>query len=147
MNIENDNDVEDVEFVGCEVCGPKGCNAENEYWGVCPICHRNDGYIDYVSDSGATHVMVCDTHKTCWAFAGNLFSGWMYESPEKHRADREKLAEYTSVKPYKAYIDAIAEDISQHRIDRNCAAAQPADPRPKGGDDQQRREVTWDGRT
>ena len=35
-----------------------------------PICHRNDGYVNLVNDggTGASHYMVCETHKTCWAF-------------------------------------------------------------------------------
>lgn len=120
----NDDELLDVEFgdaklMGfCSICNTTPCNAEGEYWGVCPICHRNDGYIDYVSGNHATHMMVCNSHKTCWPIGMNLFSGWMFESPETHQADREKLAEYETVKPYHGYFDQAADDRRQYEIDQ-----------------------------
>jgi hypothetical protein len=127
----NDDEMHDVEWgdpklMGfCPVCNTMPCKAENEHWGVCPICHRNDGYVNLVNDrgTGASHYMVCETHKTCWAFGANLLSSWMDETPEEREASRKKLEQYRRVKPFHGFIDFAADDRNQQEFDSETAEA------------------------
>src|SRR5882724_6327756 len=41
-------------------------------WGVCPYCHRTDGYINF----GCYHWFVCDAHRVKWCVGENLFRTW-----------------------------------------------------------------------
>jgi hypothetical protein len=109
----------------CSVCNAMPCKAEHEHWGVCPICHRNDGYVNLVNNegTGASHYMVCETHKTCWAFGANLLSSWMDEAPDEREASRKKLEQYRRVKPFHGLIDFAADDRNQQEIDAVTAEA------------------------
>ena len=84
--------------VTCQVCGADPCNAANHHFGVCPICHKTDGYLNVGND----HWFLCHTHKTKWAVGANLFSSCMDETPEQQRAEQEKIgfASYTQVRAY-----------------------------------------------
>jgi len=55
------------------------------YWGLCPVCHKTDGYVDVVKHSHAAHFFICEEHKTRWCIGANLFSDWMFEDAK----DRE----------------------------------------------------------
>ena len=44
----------------------------DEYFGGCPECGKNDGYLNV----GKDHVFICDEHKTAWCAGANLFSSW-----------------------------------------------------------------------
>ena len=61
-----------------------------DYWGVCPICGRNNGFISI----GRDHWVVCHTHRTKWCVGSNLFSGWRELSEEDHRRNYYRLATY-----------------------------------------------------
>lgn len=84
--------------VTCQVCGTDPCNAVNHHFGVCPICHRTDGYMNV----GNEHWFVCNEHKTKWVIGANLFSSCMDETPEQQRAEQEKIgfAGYEKVEPH-----------------------------------------------
>jgi len=55
----------------------------NDYFGVCPICKKNDGYRNH----GRAQWMVCIEHKLKWCFGENLFSSWKDETPQ----DQERV--------------------------------------------------------
>jgi ssDNA-binding Zn-finger/Zn-ribbon topoisomerase 1 len=62
------------------------CNAEyakdsSNYFGGCPECGGNDGYVNI----GRGHWFVCKKHKTHWFIGSNLFSTWKDETPEEQR--------------------------------------------------------------
>jgi hypothetical protein len=71
----------------CAVCETGPCNAVNHNFGVCPICHKTDGYLNVGND----YWFVCNEHKTKWVVGANLFSSCMDETPEQQRADQEKI--------------------------------------------------------
>lgn len=133
FEVGNDDVVEvawgDPKLMGfCSVCEATPCKAENEYFGTCPICHRNHGCVNLVNESGtwADQYMVCDTHKTCWCFGGNLLTGWIHETPETREASRKKLEMYRVVHPYQGFMDFADDDRNQHHIDTvNAETVEP----------------------
>jgi hypothetical protein len=56
-------------------------------FGACPVCHRDDGYINV----GADHWFVCLTHKKKWCAGANLFSSAMEETPRATAAGAGKV--------------------------------------------------------
>jgi len=69
---------------------------EPNYFGDCPKCGRNDGYINI----GRGHWFVCDRHKTKWYIGSNLFSCWKDETEEMWLRNADELANYQEVKPW-----------------------------------------------
>ena len=59
----------------------------DDYFGVCPICHKTDGYVNV----GRTHVFYCKEHKVSWCAGANLFSTWRYETEEEQREAWDKI--------------------------------------------------------
>jgi hypothetical protein len=57
------------------------------YFGDCPICHKNDGYVNVGND----HWFICVTHKKKWGIGANLFSSAMDETPERQLQEQESL--------------------------------------------------------
>jgi len=80
------------------VCGTDPCNAIDQRWGTCPLCHRNDGYHNVGND----HWFLCHTHKTKWAVGANLFSSATDETPEQQHDQQERIAfdSYEEVEPH-----------------------------------------------
>ena len=70
--------------------------AKLDYFGVCPKCFRNDGYLNIERD----HWYHCRTHKLKWWIGSNLFSCWQLEDESTWRANAELLAGYTEVKEF-----------------------------------------------
>ncbi|MGO6706004.1 hypothetical protein [Rhizobium leguminosarum] len=68
----------------------------DDYRGLCPICHRNDGMLNV----GKTHWTVCHTHKVRWSIGTNLFSGWRYETEEDWERNSKLLSAYEDVAPF-----------------------------------------------
>jgi hypothetical protein len=68
---------------------------EPDYFGGCPLCGGNDGYLNV----GAAHWFYCQEHATRWCAGANLFSGWRQESEECWRKNAENLARYVEVEP------------------------------------------------
>ena len=69
----------------------------DRYFGVCPHCHLNDGFINV----GPTHWFVCHEHKVMWCEEVNLFSGWIEQSEEEQRRiyDKYDIGSYQKVIP------------------------------------------------
>lgn len=61
--------------------------AGDDYFGVCPECHSNDGHINV----GAGHWFKCDTHRVKWFAGSNLFSAWRDQTLEEQRAEYDAL--------------------------------------------------------
>jgi hypothetical protein len=51
------------------------------YFGWCPHCPNNDGYINV----GRSHWFLCHQHKTKWCAGANLFSSWREQTEEEQR--------------------------------------------------------------
>ena len=66
---------------------------EGDYFGDCPKCGLNDGYLNVHK----THWFVCNTHKTCWCIGSNLFSSWKDEDESIWKKNDETLREYRVV--------------------------------------------------
>jgi hypothetical protein len=89
----------DTPPVSCLVCNAAPCNKEAEYFGVCPTCHKNDGYINI----GTEQWFICEAHKVMWCIGSDVFSGWMSETEVEQRALREKLG----IREYKLLEDEV----------------------------------------
>jgi hypothetical protein len=68
---------------------------ELDYWGGCPLCGSNDGYLNV----GAAHWFHCQEHATKWCVGENLFSGWRSESEEDWHENAKVLSNYAEVEP------------------------------------------------
>jgi hypothetical protein len=81
-----------------ETASDKPLTWENDgYWGVCPQCRRNDGYIN----AGRSHWFFCKEHRVKWWVGANLFSSWRDETEaEQPRVyDEIGLGEFEEIKP------------------------------------------------
>ena len=67
----------------------------DEYFGGCPQCGRNDGYMNI----GREHWFVCNRHKTKWLIGSNLFSGWKDEDEGVWTRNEYRLENYMEVEP------------------------------------------------
>ena len=68
---------------------------DDAYWGLCPSCHRNDGYLNL----GREHWFVCHAHRVMWCIGENLFSSWRHETGEVWAENRERLKGYAEIEP------------------------------------------------
>ena len=68
---------------------------EPSYYGDCPRCSRNDGYINL----GREHWQVCHKHKVRWCIGSNLFSSWENETQQDQARNRHRIGHYQVVKP------------------------------------------------
>jgi hypothetical protein len=70
----------------------------DDYFGVCPICHKCDGY----ANAGRSHRCYCKEHKTSWCIGANLFSDWREQTEEEQRQiwDEIGLNNFKNVEPY-----------------------------------------------
>jgi hypothetical protein len=73
-------------------------NILDDYFGLCPHCHRTNGFINV----GPSHWMYCCEHQTKWCIGANLFGSWKSESEADQRAqyDATEFGNYTEVEPY-----------------------------------------------
>lgn len=69
--------------------------SREDYFGVCPICHRQNGYLN----DGRDHWFVCNTHMTKWCVGSNLFSTWRHLTKEESFGQRDELTRYRAVEP------------------------------------------------
>ena len=67
----------------------------DEYFGGCPTCGKNDGYLNVARD----HWMVCHEHKARWLVGSNLFSSWRDESEEDWQRNEYRMNGYAEVEP------------------------------------------------
>lgn len=68
---------------------------EPNYFGDCPRCGRNDGYLN----DGREHWFVCYRHRLKWYAGSNLFSSWRTETPAEVMRQQAQLASYREVRP------------------------------------------------
>ena len=66
------------------------------YFGVCPHCQSNDGYLNI----GPDEWFVCHRHQVKWLIGSNLFSGWRRETEEDWTRNQYKLDGYMTVEPH-----------------------------------------------
>ena len=83
----------------CDICKTAPCNAVNEYLGVCPVCHHNDGYINI----GSSHWRLCEEHKLVWSRDAGKFSYWRDKTDEQQRARYEESG-FASFKVGRAHV-------------------------------------------
>jgi hypothetical protein len=69
---------------------------EDDYFGLCPVCHRNDGALNY----HRSHFIVCHEHRKYWWIGSNLFSNWREETEEDWKRTADVLDGYEEVEPY-----------------------------------------------
>ena len=79
----------------------------DEYFGGCPQCGKNNGFLNI----GRGHWFVCDDHKTTWLIGSNLFSCWRDETEADWQRNDYRLAEYSNVEPI--YPEPTEEDLRQ----------------------------------
>jgi hypothetical protein len=62
-------------------------NGFDDYFGVCPHCHRRDGFINIRRGQW----FYCREHKLKWWAGSNLFSSWRDETEEEQRKIYDEL--------------------------------------------------------
>ena len=67
----------------------------NEYFGGCPHCGKNDGYLNV----GREHWFVCHQHRATWWAGSNLFSAWRDETEDDWRKNEGRMHDYEVVEP------------------------------------------------
>jgi hypothetical protein len=84
-----------IDTTFCAICGNAPCNKEEEYWGVCPVCHHSPHWLNI----GADHWCYCPQHRVKWFVGERLFSCFMYETTEEQKAKSDTLnfGSYTEV--------------------------------------------------
>ena len=70
---------------------------EDTYFGVCPECHDNDGYLNV----HRTHWYICHEHRVRWWVGWSLFSTWRFETPEDWQENWELIRDYREVEPHR----------------------------------------------
>ena len=68
----------------------------DSYFGVCPHCHSNDGFLNIERDEW----MICHRHQVKWQIGSNLFSDWQDETEEEWARNRYRLERYMTVEPH-----------------------------------------------
>jgi hypothetical protein len=90
-----------------------GTEADDDYFGLCPICHKTDGY----ANAGRFHRFFCKEHKTSWGAGSNLFSDWRDQTEEEqHRIwDEIGLDDFQDVEPWR-HPRQHQDDVSPHFV-------------------------------
>jgi hypothetical protein len=70
----------------------------DDYFGLCPHCHQNDGYLSI----GRDHWFFCDKHRTTWWGGSNMLSSWREETEQEQREkfEAKMFDTYKKVEPY-----------------------------------------------
>lgn len=71
-------------------------NAPDDHFGLCPVCHNTDGYLNV----GRTHWFFCNAHLTCWCPGSNLLSSWQHEDEAIWGENIARLMRHKEVKPW-----------------------------------------------
>jgi hypothetical protein len=66
---------------------PKKREQADGYFGWCPKCKNNDGYLNI----GREHWFLCKEHKVKWCVGYNLFSSWQHETEDEQRSIYDEL--------------------------------------------------------
>jgi hypothetical protein len=59
----------------------------DDYFGVCPVCRKCNGYINI----GRSHWFYCKEHRVTWCAGSNLFSSWRHQTEEEQRRIYDQL--------------------------------------------------------
>jgi hypothetical protein len=81
-------------------------SADGGYFGVCPTCGSNDGFVNVGSD----HWFICHEHKIRWCVGSDLFEAWRYETEEKCGHNRSWLRTYREIEPFRPLEDLLPAD-------------------------------------
>jgi hypothetical protein len=68
--------------IAIERDGAQMSEREDDFFGLCPYCHRGNGY----ANAGRSHRAYCREHKVSWLIGSNLFSSWRHETNEQQLA-------------------------------------------------------------
>jgi hypothetical protein len=73
--------------------------ASDGYFGLCPKCHKSDGYINV----GRNHWGLCEEHRTKWCIGSNLFSSWRdeHEAEQRRQYNALRFGTFEEVVPYR----------------------------------------------
>ncbi len=63
--------------------------------GDCPICGRNDGFLNLFK----SHWFICKRHKMKWYAGYDLYPGWKDETEEDWQRNERILSQYQEVRP------------------------------------------------
>jgi len=93
------NEPKDVQFGDPELMRYTAAEwkmAENAF-GVCPTCHKTDGY----ANVRALHIFFCIEHRVRWKTGVNIFSSWRDQTEDEQRYiyDTVGLGGFTEVEP------------------------------------------------
>jgi hypothetical protein len=72
----------------------------NDYFGVCPHCGKNDGYLNV----GKGHWFFCKEHRLKWLIGANLFSSWrdQTEAEQRRLYDEVGLGDFDEYHEYRS---------------------------------------------
>lgn len=68
----------------------------SDYFGVCPICGTNEGYLNV----HRSNWFVCHKHRVRWC-VGDLFSTWKDESADTWQRNWKQICDYREVEPFR----------------------------------------------
>lgn len=66
-------------------------------YGVCPICAKNDGYLNVEQ----AHWFVCHQHQTRWCTGNDLFPTWKDENAHDWDDNWDRIGNYRVVEPFR----------------------------------------------
>jgi len=89
-------------------------NTQDDFFGVCPTCKQNDGYLNV----GRDHYFICHEHRVKWCRGSNLFSSWKSETEDDWVRNRDLLSEYKDVEAFftKAEISNVSSSEANHDV-------------------------------
>ena len=95
-------EIEGFVVVGKKAFGwrPSSPQGTDVYWGVCPHCKRNDGYLNL----GRGHWFLCHRHRVRWCAGDNLFSTWRHETLADWRDNFARIGEYAVLESKDVYV-------------------------------------------
>jgi len=69
-----------------------------DYFGLCPVCHRSDGYVN----AGSSQYFYCGAHKKAWYAGSNLLSNWRSQTKDEQRRIWAEIGmeRFEQVEPY-----------------------------------------------
>lgn len=98
--VETDVAQLEADMNAAAICSTCSVPMEDEYFGVCPTCHKNDGSINV----GRSHWFFCKEHRVKWCVGDNLFSSWKDETKEQQHEKFESIGmgSFTEVESHMA---------------------------------------------
>ena len=74
----------------------KALDDPDNYWGQCPVCHSNDGYVNI----GRGHWFFCKAHKKMWYVGSNLFDEWRHQTKDNFKSNFRLIEDFEEVEPW-----------------------------------------------